>query len=306
MLVAYLLMCLIYGTTFFAIKLGMLSGFSPFFFAGIRFGAAGLLILCFLIAKKKPLPASRNDFRDLLSLGFCMTFLPFAALYWGEQHISSGLAALLTAFGPIVVVLFGLLYERKPLILWQWIGLALGFAGIFLVVFPQLLIGFSLSWLIGAAVILLSEIAFAWGAVFSKRLLSNGLTPLTVNSFQMLYGSLGLLALSLLFEPVRFVGTDPATAIATLLYLIVCGSVIASGIYYWLVKRTNPLFPTTWLYVSPVIALFVGNWLLEERLYPSSLVGTALVIAGVVLTNIRDWQQILGRTSVRSASAESK
>jgi drug/metabolite transporter (DMT)-like permease len=93
-------------------------------------------------------------------------------------------------------------------------------------------------------------------------------------------------------------------AIGTLLYLIVFGSIIASGIYYWLVKRINPLFPSTWLYVSPVIALLVGHFLLNEPISPASVAGTLLVIMGVVVTNLDDLKKLLRLT--RPLAAETK
>ncbi len=292
MLAAYVLMCLIYGTTFLAIKLGLQSGVPPFLFAGIRFGAAGVLILLFLYVRKAAFPRTVKEWFDLAGLGTCMTGIPFAALYWGEQYISSGLAALLTASGPMMVLLINLVVEKKTPVIRQYAGLLIGGAGIYLVVLPHLQIGYSLEWLIGAVAILLSEIAFAWGAVFSKRLLSSGLAPLAVNGFQMAFGSLGLLILSLLFEPHDAGAFASTTVWGSLVYLAGFGSIVASGIYYWLVKRTNPLFPTTWVYVSPVIALFVGALLLNEPIYPASIAGTVMIISGVVLTNLPDLQNL--------------
>jgi drug/metabolite transporter (DMT)-like permease len=112
----------------------------------------------------------------------------------------------------------------------------------------------------------LSEIGFAIGAILSKRLLSNGVSPITVNGFQLLFGGMGLLFLSGFCEPFPRFGPLPAGAWGSLVYLTLFGSVIASGIYYWLIESTNPLFPSTWFYVSPVIALFVGALVLFCRL----------------------------------------
>ncbi|MBO8165045.1 MAG: EamA family transporter [Brevibacillus sp.] len=294
---AYLLMCFIYGTTFMAIKVGLVAGLPPFWSAGLRFATAGMLIIGYLLLCKRALPARKNACFGLLRVGMCMTFLPFAALYWGEQHISSGTAALLSATGPVHVVVLGLLLERKrPVPSQQW-GLAVAILGLFLVVLPNLEWGASAEWFVSAAVILLSEIAYAWGALVSKQLLSDGLSPLSVNGFQMFFGGLGLLLVSLLFEPAP-ASVAAAQAIGSLMYLIVFGSIVASGIYYWLVNRTNPLFPSTWLYVSPVIALIVGWWALGEPIDPVSVLGTLLVISGVVLINLKDWQE--WRRSIKS------
>lgn len=301
MLIAYVVMCLIYGTTFLTIKVGLSAGFPPFMFAGLRFGTAGLLILLYLYLRRRPVPQNKRDLLDLAQLGVCTTFITFAALYWGEQHISSGLAALLSAAGPMMVLVFNLLAERKKPTGLQVAGLLLGAFGLYLVVLPNLQFGVTRHWFLASAGILLSEIAFAWGAILSGRLLSRGLAPLSVNGFQMLFGGMGLLGLSLLSEPLRFDFAAPLAAWGSLLYLTVFGSMVAFGIYYWLVGKTNPLFPTTWVYVSPVIAMFVGALFLDEPLRPAGIAGAALIIAGVVLTNLQDLRKMMRK----AASAES-
>jgi drug/metabolite transporter (DMT)-like permease len=214
-----------------------------------------------------------------------MTTITFAALYWAEQYISSGLAALLSATGPLMIILMSFLLEKKLITRMQWIGLLVGFIGVYLIVLPKLHEELSTSWLFGALSIVGAEFFYALGAIRSRRMLSGDVSPWMLNGFQMLFGSIGLLVASFLFETSPLHVADKETGTIALLYLIFFGSIVASGIYYWLVKVTNPLFPSTWLYVSPVIALIVGYLFLQETVHPLGIVGSIAILGGVFLTN---------------------
>jgi drug/metabolite transporter (DMT)-like permease len=287
----YVLMCLIFGTTFLAIKLGINAGFAPFMFAGLRFGTAAILILAFLGIKKIQFPRSLTVYVELAYVGICMTGITFAALYWAEQYISSGLAALLSATGPLMLLIMGMLVDRKKCSFMQLIGAFVGIIGVYLIVLPKMEGGMTNSWLQGAIAIVTAEFFYAIGAIHSRRILSGSMTPLMMNGFQMLFGSFGLIMASFCLESQPFGMVDLTQAIVSLLYLIFIGSIVAQGIYYWLVKATNPLFPSTWLYVSPVIALFVGYLILGETAHPISIIGAFAVLGGVYLTN---YQQLKG------------
>ncbi|MBF5045087.1 EamA family transporter [Aggregicoccus sp. 17bor-14] len=288
MLPAYLLMCLVYGTTFLAIKMGLSAGFPPFLFAGVRFFVAGLMVLGLLRARGVALPRGRRTLGSLALIGAGNTFIPFACLYSAERFIPSGIAAMLTSTGPALVTLFLLALERRRPERLQWLGLGLGLLGVWLLVGPSVDAGsYGRATWVAAGSVLLAQVAVAGASVYSKRVLSRGVEPLAMNGFQMVFGSSGLLLLSLAFERGPLVLADAPRALGALAYLTVMGSMVASGIYFWLVKRTGPVFPSTWLYVSPMIALFLGSLALGEPLPATSLAGAVLVLGGVLLTNAR-------------------
>ncbi|HET9452487.1 MAG TPA: EamA family transporter [Aggregicoccus sp.] len=288
MLPAYLLMCAIYGTTFLAIKVGLDAGFPPFLFAGVRFLFAGLVVLGVLWARRVELPRGREALGSLALIGLGNTFIPFACLYSAERFIPSGVAAMLTSTGPALVTLFLLALERRRPEPLQWVGLAAGLAGVWLLVLPTLQPGsYSTATLVAAGSVLLAQVAAAWATVYSKRVLSRGVAPLAMSGVQMLFGGVGLLLLSAGFERGPLLFADAPRALWALGYLMVMGSMVGSGIYFWLVKRTGPVFPSTWLYVSPMLALFLGALVLGEPLQATSLSGAVLVLAGVLLTNAR-------------------
>jgi drug/metabolite transporter (DMT)-like permease len=278
MVLGYLIMCLVFGTTFLAIKVGLNAGFPPFEFAALRFFIAGALILLVLAVKKHPFPKRLADYGEMAFLGFLMTTVPFAALFWAEQYITSGTAALLVATAPVCIGVLSRLNRS------QWLGTLLAVGGVYLIVSPDIG-GSSSSWETWGAklAIVCSEFAFAYGAVRSKKIVA-GLSPHLFNGWQMLFASLGLFLVSFFADSGRSATWNSSNVLA-LLYLAIVASIFASGIYYWMLKVTNPLFPTTWTYVAPIIAMIAGALALGERLTWEGVCGAVLVIGGVLIVN---------------------
>ncbi len=300
MIIGYMVLCLIFGTTFLAIKTGINAGFSPFMFAGLRFLAAGVLIYLYALRKNLIRGLHRNDWREIVLIGLAMTTVKFAALYWALQFIPSGSSALLVAIFPIMVVLASYLINRETITALQRIGLVLGFLGVYLIVDMRVA---GTGWIIGAAAIMVGEFINAVGAVWSRKVLNRGIPPVVLNGIQMLAGSIGLIILSLISETSPLPDSNPLAGWLALLYLVVAGSIVGAGIYYWLIQGMGPLIPSTWSYVSPVIALFVGYLVLNESLTGRGLAGAAVVLAGVVLTNYEAFVAIW-RSRVRKPAGE--
>lgn len=278
-LISYLLMCLVFGTTYLFIKIGLEAGIPPFYLAALRFLIAGVLVLAYALVKRMEFPKTWREYAEVLWLGILMTAIPFTALFWAEQHITSSMAALLVATAPVFIGLFSRL-DRM-----QWGGVALAVLGIVLVVLPDLA-SEETTWhsLFAKAALIAAESAFAYGAVRSKTYLEKASSPHLFNGLQMVFGALIMLVLSVATEsPWQTVWSSQA--VFSLLYLAIIASIFASGIYYWLLKITNPMFPTTWTYVAPVIAMLAGAVYLEEAFPMSALAGAVLVIGGVLLIN---------------------
>jgi drug/metabolite transporter (DMT)-like permease len=288
MFIGYVVMCLIFGTTYFAIKLGLEAGIPPFFYAGLRFFIAGVIVLA-LVAASGRFPRLRpREYGEIALLGFLMTTIPFSALFWGEQYISSGTAALLVATAPIFTTLVSVTHKQMSFRWYIFVGLLLSVGGTALIVGHQLEgEDFGLRSLLSKLFIIGSELFFAYGAVRSRPLV-NRLSPFVFNGYQMLFASLGLLLISALAEPITSVSFT-APSLLALFYLAVVASIIASTIYYWLMRETNATFPTTWTYVAPVIAMAVGAVFLDEKLTVISLLGSFGVLAGIILLNWESW-----------------
>lgn len=303
-IVNYLVMCLVFGTTFLAIKIGVDAGAPPFFAGGIRFFAAGLILFIWMVAKKRA-SLSLLWHKEMWITCVGLTFGTFAPLYWAEQHVTSGVAAILSATAPLMILLIqsAVLGERtagKAML-----GCMIGFAGVILLVLPQLSLSTSRYGLLGCAAILAGQLFYSSGALYSKRVVRRfeDASPIALNAAQMLYGGAMLIVLSLLTEDVPVQSMLTANSIGSLLYLIVAGSMVGHTIFYWLVAKTNPVFPSTWLYVSPIIAMVLGALLYGEPVTWSMAAGAVATIVGIIVANLDALRQLIQKPARASTDA---
>jgi drug/metabolite transporter (DMT)-like permease len=285
--VNYLLMCLVFGTTFLAIKVGIDAGTPPLFSAGIRFLAAGSILLLWMVAKRKA-KFSLLLRKEMFLTGIGLTFGVFAPLYWAEQYLSSGIAAILSATAPLMILLLQTAIARQRLSLSSLAGCLIGSAGVVLLLLPGITVSFSKLWMLGCIAVLLGQVFYSAGTVYSRRVVQRfqDTSPIALNAAQMMYGGVLLLALSLFTENIRLENLLAPNAAMSLLYLIIVGSMTGHTIFYWLIAKTNPVFPSTWLYISPLIALCLGAVLYGEQVSVVSVFGGITIIIGIIVINL--------------------
>lgn len=289
----YVFMCLIFSTTFLAVKIGVDASAPPFLSGGIRFFVAGLILFIWMLWRKKA-SLSLLFHKEMLITGFGLTFGTFSALYWGEQYVSSGLAAVLSATGPILVLFIQITIMRHKPSARSLIGCVIGFIGVVIMMSPSMAIS-EHSWiLIGSFVIIIGELFYAGGAIYSKRVAKRfaDISPIALNASQMLYGGALLLLLSAFTEQWNFQNLLSTRSFGSLLYLIVIGSMIGHSLFYWLVAKTTPIFASTWLYVSPMLALIVGAMFYGESITWISAVGAATILIGTAIANYDSLKQL--------------
>ncbi|EJS07830.1 EamA family transporter [Bacillus sp. MYb56] len=282
----YILVCIIFGTTFLTIKIGIEAGAPPLFSAGIRFFLAGLiLITIFKLKKKRVMPYLLS--KRIMGAGFCLTFMTFATLYWAEQHISSGLAAVLSATAPMMILLLQSKKNKTKLQREQFLALFIALTGVLFISLPGMHQELTFIWSIACLVIIVGQLFYGIGSIYSKEILSNSpdVSPFLINGIQMFYGGILLLIVSIIMEQPNLTVLTSWNVQWPIVYLIFVGSIGGHGLYYWLLSKTNPIFPSTWLYVSPLIAVIVGYFVLGEPLNPAMGIGACLILIGVFLAN---------------------
>ncbi|WP_141993170.1 EamA family transporter [Bacillus sp. B4EP4a] len=282
----YICMCLIFGTTFLAIKIGVDEGLPPFFSAGIRFFMAGILLFLMMSLRKKANLAVLFSKESFIT-GSTLTFGTFATLYWAEQYVASGVGAVLSATGPIMILLIQTMVLHVKLSIRTFVGCAISLIGVALLLMPNLTVSFDSIWLIACFLILLGQVGYAAGTIYSKKVSErfSGTSPIMLNAAQMIYGGALLLLLSLASEQINIGDLANKNAIGSIVYLTVFGSMIAHTVYYWLVSKTDPIFPSTWLYISPIIALGLGKVLYQEKITWLMFFGGITIIAGLIVIN---------------------
>jgi len=291
MYIVYGLMCLIFGTTFLAIKVGIDAGAPPFLFAGTRFFLAGSIVLLTVKVSHGDIGLKTAKRIDVLLVGLFMTAIMFGCLYWGERYISSSIAALLAATTPMMICIVEWFQGNRESTWMKGCGLLISFIGVGIAVLPALGVDVTKEALMAVFVILAAEVGNVYGVMKAKKVLATGVNPFILNGWQMLVGGAFLILLSLGTEPTKFAINEKV--LIAWAYLVVFGSLIGHGSYYWLVNRAGPLLPSTWTYVSPVIAQFVGYYVLSEYLSNYSFIGLSLVLLGVFLVSramtLKNW-----------------
>jgi drug/metabolite transporter (DMT)-like permease len=283
MYIVYGLMCLLFGTTFLAIKIGVDAGVPPFLFAGTRFLAAGVIVLMGIKLLGGKIGLQQKKVGDVFLVGIFMTAVMFGCLYWGERYISSSVAALLAATTPIMIAIVEWVQGIRESVWIKGCGLLLSFIGVVIAVLPALGVEVTKEAILAVVIILAAEIGCVFGTMKSKKILAAGLSPFLLNGWQMVIGGIILVLLSMIVESRGTLMNNQVTF--SWVYLVVCGSLIGHGSYYWLVRRAGPLLPSTWTYISPVIAQFVGYYFLAEYVSIYSFLGLSLVLSGVFLVS---------------------
>lgn len=292
-MINYFFMCLIFGTTFLAIKIGVDAGVPPFLSAGLRFFFAGLLLFSFMMWRKKT--AIGLLFRkEVFFTGLGLTFGTFATLYWAEQYVTSGIAAVLSATGPMMIIIIQTFLLKQKGNRISFIGCIVGVLGVILLILPSFSIEISPFWMIGCFAIILGEIFYASGTIYTKHVIQKFETtsPIALNAAQMMHGGILLIMLSLFTENIQLYYLISPASIGSLLYLTIVGSMIGHSIYYWLVSRTNPVFPSTWLYISPLIAVMLGVIFYHEYISWLTGIGTLTIIVGTILVNFETLRKL--------------
>lgn len=295
-IINYFFMCLIFGTTFLAIKIGVDAGVPPFLSAGLRFFIAGLLLFSFMVWRDKT--TIRLLFRkEMFFTGIGLTFGTFATLYWAEQYVTSGIAAVLSATGPMMIIVIQTLILKQKGSRKSFIGCVVGVIGVTLLILPSFSLEISPFWMVGCFAIILGEFFYASGTIYSKHVIRKFETtsPIALNAAQMMHGGILLIILSFFTENFQLDYLLSPASIGSLLYLTIFGSMIGHSIYYWLVSRTNPVFPSTWLYISPLIAVMLGVTFYHEYISWLTGVGTLTIIVGTVLVNFETLGKLLLR-----------
>jgi drug/metabolite transporter (DMT)-like permease len=275
----FLLLCGIWGSTWLFIKVG-LEDLPPFTFAGIRFVIACLILFCLIRLRGISLPSTRRDWGLLAVTGVLSFCLNYGLVFWGEQYISSGLAAVLQATLPAFGLVFAHLHLPGERMTWTKIlGVVLGFSGVVVVFSHQSAIAGGKA-LAGSVALVLSAFFAAYSNVLVKAY-GRKLEPAILSGGQMFFGLIPLLLIGIPLEGNPFHYHWTPMALVALLYLAVVGSVIAFMLYYWLVHNMDVTKTMLISLVTPVVAVVLGMVVLGEDLNWRTIAGGIMIMVGV-------------------------
>ena len=281
--VALAAIALIWGASFLFIKVAV-QDMSPLVLVLIR-STSGLLALSVLMIamRRKLFPNARRRFLPFAVMAITGGVLPWLAIAWGEERISSGLASILNATTPLwaAILVYWVIPSERPSAV-NYAGVLIGLAGVVILVLPDITAGGIRGDLIGAGAVLLASVSYAISALYQRRKLRG------VNVFEANLGQLAFTALFIL--PVAAPSVPSAhfepRSIAAVLALGIAGSGIAGVLYYYVLNSLGPVRGSGVTLLVPVTAVFWGATLLHELVTVPIVVGMVVILAGIVLTNV--------------------
>lgn len=280
--IAYAAVAFFWGTTYFAIRIGVQS-FPPLLMAGFRHSIGGILICSYFLMKGYKLPAV-TDLKIFAINGFLMLTIGNGMISWAEIYVSSGLAALICSLTPIWIVIINSFTGKKEKISWMIVlGFSICLIGQLLIFKDHIKDFTQTNYALGIVAIVLSNMAWATGTIYSKNHHSD-VHPLFRAGLQMLAGG-ALLDIAGTLRGEWGSLHPTSDAIWALLYLIVFGSIIAYGAFMFLLKKLPAAIVSASSYINTIVAVLLGWLILSEELNLVLVLAMLLTIAGVWLVN---------------------
>ncbi len=276
---AYLCVCIFWGSTYLAIRIGV-SEFPPALFAGFRFLIAGSLMVGFAKLRGLEFPKKAIDIKKISLVGILLLAGGNGLVVWAEQWVHSGTAALFVATVPLyMATLEMLLPGRKKLSLKGWIGLLIGFSGVILLVFTNS--GSGSIDLKGAIILLCGPLLWSTGSVFSKSFKAAGSLVAQIG-IQMLAGGLLLTIVGLSIGETERLSLT-VKGVGAIIYLSLFGSVLAYSCYIYVLQKWPAAKAGTYAYVNPPVAVLLGSIVLGEPFTIQIVLSCVVILAGVFL-----------------------
>lgn len=273
------LIAAVYAVCYSVIKTGLAFA-PPLGYAGMRALLAGLALLGFLRFRRRPLLPPRRFWPVIVAIAVFGTAIAYGAMFLSPGRTGAGIASVLGNTTPLMIVVLAAAFLNEPFTRAKVAALVLALAGVSLIAYPGLA-GPKAYGLVGLLLPLLSAAGSAAESVIVKRA-DAGDALLRVAAWQLLIGSVPLLALWLWFERARPVMWSPTFG-ALLLFLSLVGTAFTTALWYWLVQRDEVGRLSLMLFLAPVLGLLIAAALFGERIGPVEAAGVALAVAGTIV-----------------------
>jgi drug/metabolite transporter (DMT)-like permease len=282
-LLAFAIIYFVWGSTYLAIRVGV-SEVPPFLLAAMRFLVAGLVLYGWMIAQGEPSPTARQ-WTSVSFLAILIFVIDYGLVFWSEQRVASGIAAVMMATIPAFMALSEIIFLRtQKLTVRLALALLIGIGGVEVLMSRSLNLGDAPIDRVGAVALIIASMSWSVASVLTRKL---PLPPSKVMSSgaQMLAGGVFLALTAAALGEFRNFHPSAVSrgAWLSLFYLIVAGSIIGFTAYVWLLHHESPTKVGTYAYVNPVVAVLVGYFLGGEALGLRTILGTLLVLISVVV-----------------------
>jgi drug/metabolite transporter (DMT)-like permease len=284
-LLAFAIIYFVWGSTFLAIRVGVRE-VPPLLFASMRFFTAGIVLFGWLRLRGTPSP-SRREWVAASVLAVCIFVADYGLLFWAEQRVPSGIAAVMLATIPVFMALSEIIFLRtQRLTVRLALALLVGIGGVAVLLSRSLSLSLGEAPIDRAGAVALVVAAMSWSiaSALTRKLPLPSSKAMSAGA-QMLAGGIMLALAAAIFGEFRGFDIQAVSrgAWVALAYLIVAGSIVGFTAYVWLIHHESPTKVGTYAYVNPVVAVIVGYFLGGETVGPRTLLGTLLVLVSVVV-----------------------
>src|SRR5947208_756185 len=283
--IAFGLVYVLWGATYLAMRVAV-EHIPPYVLGATRYLIAGPLMLAYCALSGRKISITRQDMLRLVAIGVLLLSVANMGVTWAEVYVPSSLAALIVAIVPIwVAIVEAWVFRSRRLSLMGLAGLALGIAGMLVLLWPRLISArVDHLELIGCGILVVASLSWALGSVLSGRW-NFTVDVFTASAWEMTFAGFINLLIALLSGSFHRVVWTPRGVVA-ILYLFTGGSWIGFTAYIWLLEHVPTPKVATYAYVNPVVAVYLGWLLLSEKVDAFMLAGTVVIIAAVALVNL--------------------
>lgn len=287
-ILGYISICLLWGSTWLAIKVG-LESLTPFISSGARFTVAAIFFFLIIKIRNIKVQTDRLAIKLYLIMGFFSFAIPFGLVYWGQKFIPSGLASILFAVYPFFVIIFTkVLFKEEEVNAYKIVGSLIGFLGIIVIFSDSLVIQSGIA-ILGYLAVVLSAIMQAFVAVLLKKY-GKKLNPVSMNLFPVFIAGVLLLLIGFMTEDTSKIRIDE-NAVFSVLYLASFGTIATFSTYYWLMKKISVVLLAISAFLTPIVSVLLGWLILDEKLSLQEIMGSLLVLLGILVANLKGLQK---------------
>ena len=298
---AFVLLGLIWGSSFLWIKIGV-ENITPFVLVTLRisFGLLGLLVV--MAVQRQSFPRDRNTILKYVFMGIFNLVLPFLLITWGETQIDSSMAAILNGAQPLFVIVIAhfWLHDEK-ITLPRLGGLLIGFIGVVVLVAQDFKPGSLQGNILGQLAVVLAAISYATALTFSRKYL-RGTKPVVQSTMILVVGAMIMWTLTPVASRPLVLPSTPLTWLAVI-WLGLLGLCIAYLLFFYLNNAWGPTRASLVTYVFPIVGVFLGIIFLNEQPSWNMVIGSLLVVGGIVVVNLRPRAKLSAKTEVTIAPA---
>jgi drug/metabolite transporter (DMT)-like permease len=281
-LLAFGIIYFVWGSTFLAIRIGV-HEVPPFLFAAARFFTAGMVLYAWLRLKGTPAP-SRREWVSASALGALIFLFDYGCLFWAEQRVPSGVAAVVMATTPVFIALLEIIFLRtQKLTVRLGLALAIGILGVAVLMNRSFSLGEALIDRAGALTLLVASAAWSIATILTRRIPLPASKAMSAAAQMVTGGAMLFLLAAVSHEFSRFhVQTVSRNVWLALIYLTIAGSIVGFTAYVWLLHYESPTKVGTYAYVNPVVAVCLGYFFGGESIGARTLLGTLFVLLSVI------------------------